>query len=94
LAEHDKLAKKPKVITVSIRKPTMDDYKNVPDKYVPRRPLLKWDTLKKIPAGVKRLHDWCMRASSVSIDTTNVSIPPAALLVADKRLLLPLRTCG
>jgi len=33
LAEHEKLAKKPKVITVSIRKPTMDDYKNVPDKY-------------------------------------------------------------
>jgi hypothetical protein len=25
LAEHEKLAKKPKVITVSIRKPTMDD---------------------------------------------------------------------
>jgi hypothetical protein len=39
LAEHDKLAKKPKVITVNIRKPTMDDYKNVPDKYVPGRPL-------------------------------------------------------
>jgi hypothetical protein len=54
-----KLAKKPKVITVSIRKPTMDDYKNVPDKYMPGRPLQKWDTLKKIPAGVKRLHDWC-----------------------------------
>jgi hypothetical protein len=52
LAEHDKLAKKPMVITVSIRKPTMDDYKNIPDKYMPRRPLLKWDTLKKIPAGV------------------------------------------
>jgi hypothetical protein len=57
LAEHEKLAKKPKVITVSVKKPTMDDYKNVPDKYVPRRPLLKWDTLKKIPASVKRLHD-------------------------------------
>jgi hypothetical protein len=41
------------VITVSIRKPTMDDYKNILDKYMPRRPLLKWDTLKKIPAGVK-----------------------------------------
>jgi hypothetical protein len=41
LAEHEKLAKKPKVITVSIRKPTMDDYKNILDKYVPGRPLLK-----------------------------------------------------
>jgi hypothetical protein len=80
LAEHEKLAKKPKVITVSIRKPTIDDYKNVPDKYVPRRPLLKWDTLKKIPAGVKRLHDWYMRGSSVGIDTINVSIPPAAFV--------------
>jgi hypothetical protein len=38
----------------------MIDYKNVPDKYVPGRPLLKWDTLKKIPVGVKRLHDWYM----------------------------------
>jgi hypothetical protein len=81
LAEHDKLAKKKsKVITISIRKPTMDAYKNVPDKYVPRRPLLKWDTLKKILAGVKRLHDWYMRASSVGIDTINVSIPPAAFV--------------
>jgi hypothetical protein len=80
LAEHDKLAKKPKVIIVSIRKPTMDDYKNVPDNYVLGRPLLKWDTLKKIPAGVKRLHDWYMRASSVGIDTINVSIPPAAFV--------------
>jgi hypothetical protein len=80
LAEHDKLAKKPKVITVSIRKPTIDDYKNIPDKYVPVRPLLKWDTLKKILAGVKRLHDWYMRASSIGIDTINVSIPPTAFV--------------
>jgi hypothetical protein len=80
LAEHDKLAEKPKVITVSIRKPTMDDYKNVPDKYMPERPLLKWGTLKKISAGVKRLHDWYMRASSFGIDTINVSIPPAAFV--------------
>jgi hypothetical protein len=80
LAEHEKLAKKPKIITVSIRKPTIDDYKNVPDKYMPRRPLLKWDTLKKIPPGVKRLHDWYMRASSVGIDTINMSIPLAAFV--------------
>jgi hypothetical protein len=87
LAEHDKLAKKSKVITVSIRKPTMDDYKNVPDNYVPGRPLLKWDTIKKIPAGVKRLHDWYMRASSVGIDTINVSIPPAAF-VSDRQMVV------
>jgi hypothetical protein len=80
LAEHEKLAKKPKVITVSIRKPTIDDYKSVSDKYVPGRSLLKWDTLNKILAGVKRLHDWYMRASSVGIDTINVSIPPAAFV--------------
>jgi hypothetical protein len=80
LAKHEKLAKKSKVITISIRKPTMDDYKNIHDKYVPRRPLLKWDTLKKIPAGVKRLHDWYMRASSVGIDTINVSIQLAAFV--------------
>jgi hypothetical protein len=65
LAEHDKLAKNSKIITISIRKPTMNDYKNVSDNYMPGRPLLKWDTLKKILADVKRLHDWYMRASSV-----------------------------
>ena len=47
-------------------------------KYVPGKPLLKWNTLKKIPAGVKGLHDWYMRASSVGIDTINVCIPPRA----------------
>jgi hypothetical protein len=88
LAEHEKLAKKPKVITVNIRKPTMDDYKNVPDKYVPERPLLKWNTLKNIPAGFKRLHDWYMRASSVGIDTINVSIPPAAFVSGRKIVVL------
>jgi hypothetical protein len=81
LAEHEKLAKKPKVITVSIRKLTMDDYKNVPVKYVPGRPLLKWDKLKKIPADIKRLHDWYMRASSIGIATINVSIPPVAFVI-------------
>jgi hypothetical protein len=42
--------------------------------------LLKWDTLKKILAGVKRLYDWYMRASSIGIDTINVSIPPATFV--------------
>jgi hypothetical protein len=88
LADHDKLAKKPKVITISIGKATMDDYKNVPDKYVPGRPLLKWDTLKKIPAIVKRLHDWYMRASSVGIDTINVSIPPAAFVSGRQTIVI------
>jgi hypothetical protein len=50
--------KKPEIITIKIGKPTREDYQNVPNKYVPGRPLLTWDKLKKVPAGIKRLHDW------------------------------------
>ena len=67
------------VLSISdIRPPTKDDYKFVPTKYEPGRPLLSWDKLKKIPAGIKRMHDWYMRAASVGIDTINVIIPPTA----------------
>jgi hypothetical protein len=69
----------------------MDDYKNVLDKYVPGRPLLKWDTLKKIPAGVKRLHDWYMRASSIGIDTINVSIPPVVFVSGRQTAVITFR---
>jgi len=44
------------------------------------RPLLTWDKLKKVPAGIKRLHDWYMRASAVGIDMINVCIPLAAFV--------------
>ena len=69
-------AKKPEEIIVNIRKPTKEDYEHVPDRYHAGRPLLGWDTLIKIPSGIKRMHDWYMRAASVGIDTINVSIPP------------------
>ena len=39
------------------------------------RPLLTWDKLKKVLAGIKRLYDRYMRASAVGINTINVSIP-------------------
>ena len=77
LTENEKSGKAP-VVPVKIRKPTWEDYIGVPKQYVPGKPLLEWDKLKKIPAGIKRLHDWYMRASSVGIDTINVSIPPHA----------------
>jgi len=62
LAEHEKKAKKSKPAFVNIRPPTKDDYKYVPKKYELGRPLLTWDKLGKVPAGVKRFHDWYMRA--------------------------------
>jgi len=76
LAEHEKEAKSFETPIVNIKPPTKDDYKFVPSKYEPGRPLLSWDKLKKIPAGIKRMHDWYMRAASVGIDTINVIIPP------------------
>ena len=79
LAEHEKEGSKSfETRIVNIRPPTKDDYKFVPTKYEPGRPLLSWDKLKKIPAGIKRMHDWYMRAASVGIDTINVIIPPKA----------------
>jgi len=52
----------------------------MPNTYVPGKPLLTWNKLKKVPAGIKRLHDWYMRASAVGINTFNVSIPPIAFV--------------
>jgi hypothetical protein len=80
LAEYEKSAEKAEIRTEMIRKPTREDYRDVPKTYVPGRPLLSWDKLKKVPARIKRLHGWYMRASSVGIDTINVSIPPAAFI--------------
>ena len=74
LAEHEKEAKKSEPAFVNIRPPTKDYYKYVPKKYELGRPLLTWDKLKKVPAGVKRFHDWYMRASFVGIDTISVNI--------------------
>jgi len=34
LAEHEKSAQKPTIIIVNIRKPTWEDYQNVPNMYV------------------------------------------------------------
>jgi len=57
LAEHEKSAQKSTTIIVNIRKPTWEDYQNMPNTYALGRPLLTWDKLKKVLAGIKRLHD-------------------------------------
>jgi hypothetical protein len=80
LAENEKSAEKAKIRTITIKKPMMEDYRDVPKKYVPGRPLLTWDKLKKVLAGIKRLHGWYMHASAVGIDTINVCIPPNAFV--------------
>ena len=80
MADHEKSPKKAEIRTIKIRKPTREDYRDVPNKYVPGRPLLSWVKLKKVLVGIKRLHDWYMRASSVGIDMINVCIPPLAFV--------------
>jgi hypothetical protein len=42
------------------------------------RPLLPFEKLRKLLTGIKRLHDWYMRASSVGIDTIGVLVPEKA----------------
>jgi hypothetical protein len=70
----------PKVIPITIKVPTAEDYKYVPKEYMCGRPLLSGDKLLKKPNGIKRLHDWYMRASSAGIDTISICIPEKAFL--------------
>jgi hypothetical protein len=44
-------------------------------KYVPGRPLLNFDKLRKLLAGIKMLHDQYMQASLVGIITISVHVP-------------------
>jgi hypothetical protein len=41
---------------------------------VPGRPLLPFEKPRKLSAGIKRLHDWYMRATLVGIDTICVHV--------------------
>ena len=88
LADLEESAKKAEAMAAKIKKPTKADYKNVPKKYVPGRPLLPLEKLRKVPAGVKRLHDWYMRASSVGIDTISVHIPDHAFIGSDQKVVV------
>lgn len=63
-----------------IRKPTKKDYETVPDEYKVTLPLLSWTRLNEIPAGIKRMHDWYMRASYAGIDSIYAIIPEDAFL--------------
>jgi len=71
----------PKVITpVKFKVPTVEDYKHIPKKYMWGKPLLSRAKLLKKPSGIKRFHDWYMRASSAGIDTISLCIPQIAFL--------------
>jgi len=58
-----------------IRKPTIDDFVNVPSDYVPGRPMLQWTLLGKIQWTIKRFHDWYMRAVHAGLHAIRVDIP-------------------
>jgi hypothetical protein len=88
LVEHEESAEKAKAMAAKIKIPTKADYKNVPKHYVPARPLLTLEKLRKVPAGIKRLHDWYMRASSVGIDAISVHIPDHAFIGSHQKAFL------
>jgi hypothetical protein len=88
LADLEESAKKAEAMATKIKKPTKADYKNVPKKYVPGRPLLTFEKLRKVPANIKRLHDWYMRTSSVGIDTINVNIPAHAFIGSNQKAVV------
>jgi hypothetical protein len=88
LAEHEESVEKAKAMATKIKIPTKADYKNVPKHYVPARPLLTLEKLRKVPAGVKRLHDWYMCASSVGIDAISVHIQHHAFIGLDQKAFL------
>jgi hypothetical protein len=85
LAEHEESAEKAEAMATKIKIPTKADYKNVPKQYVSDRPLLPFKKLRKVPADIKRLHDWYMRASSVSIDAISVHIPDHVFIGSDQK---------
>jgi hypothetical protein len=88
LAEHKESAEKDEAMAAKIKIPTRTDYKKVPKQYVLGRPLLTFEKLRKVPAGIKRLHDWYMRASSVGIDTISVHITDHAFIGSDQKAFL------
>jgi hypothetical protein len=57
LAEHEEFAEKAKAMAAKIKIPIKVDYKNVPKQYVSGRPLLTLEKLRKVPDGIKMLHD-------------------------------------
>jgi len=75
LAASEQKVQTTRVHHFTFKKPTKQDYVNVPDNYVPGRPLVTLEKLRKFPTTIKRLHDWYMRASSVGVDAWSVFIP-------------------
>jgi hypothetical protein len=85
LVEHEESIENVETMAAKIKIPTKADYKNVSKQYVSGRPLLTFEKLRKVPAGIKRLHDGYMRASSVGIDTISVHIPDHAFIGSDQK---------
>jgi hypothetical protein len=88
LAEHEESVEKAKAMAAKIKIPTKADYKNVPKQYVPARPLLTLEKLRKVPTGIKRLQDSYMCASSVGTDTICLHIPDDAFIGSDQKAFL------
>ena len=55
---------------------------------MPARPLPTLEKLRKVLAGIKRLHDRYMRASSVVIDAISVHIPNHDFIGSDQKSFL------
>jgi hypothetical protein len=58
-------------------------------KYVLGIPLPPFKKLKKVPTGIKRLHDWYMWASSDGIDDISVHTPDHVFIGPDQKSFVP-----
>jgi hypothetical protein len=94
LAEHEEYAEKAEAMTTTIKIPTKADYKNVPKQYVPVRPLLTLEKLRKVLAGIKRLHDWYSMHHQLALTPLVCIYQTMLLLVRTKRPFLHSRICG
>jgi hypothetical protein len=74
---------------ITIRKPTREDYDNIPtDKYVPSMPLLQWCELHCVSRAMKGLHDWYMRASLVRINAFSAVVPPLTFMSGSSKVMV------
>lgn len=55
---------------------------------MPGRPLLLWHKLRWVAPGVKRLHDWYKRVSSVEINAFSATIATIASLSGPNKVMV------
>jgi hypothetical protein len=72
----------------TIRRPTKEDYEDVPEHFRLGQPSTPWHELRKVLPLMKRLHDQYMRASSVGIDAIIASISEITFLSGPSKVVV------